>query len=71
MKKVIYEQILMKGGKEVARVAGMAPFTGVFTGRKEGAFSVSYNVRETLPDGITKEIAMENLKRNLNPYYKT
>ena len=65
MKKVIYEQILMKDGKEVARAPGMAPFTGVFTGRKAGKFSVSFNVRETLPDGITKEIAMENLHRNL------
>ena len=49
MKQVIYEQILIKDGKEVARAPGMAPFNGLFTARKEGAFSVSFNVRETIP----------------------
>lgn len=47
----------------------MAPFNGIFTARKEGAFSISYNVRETISGGPTKEIAMANLERNLDTYY--
>jgi len=70
MAKVIYEQILIKDGKEIGRAPGMAPFYGVFTGRKEGKFSVSYNVRETISPGKTKESLMSNLERNLDPHYK-
>ena len=46
---------MVKDGKVVAIAPGMAPFTGIFTGHKPGAFSISYNVREKLPEGPERD----------------
>ena len=46
---------MVKDGKEIALAPGMAPFTGIFTGHKSGVFSISYNVREKLPEGPERD----------------
>ena len=67
MKKLIYEQVMVKDGKEIAIAPGMAPFTGIFTGHKTGSFSISYNVREKLPEGPARDHEiMQNLHRMLD-----
>jgi len=40
---------MKKGGKVVAEATGIAGYYGIYTGRKPGIFSVSYNVRESTP----------------------
>jgi hypothetical protein len=46
MKQLVYEAILVKDGEEKARAPLIAGFYGAYTGQKQGAFSISYNVRE-------------------------
>ena len=47
MKKLVYEAVIIKDGAEVARAPLIAGFYGVYTGRKPGAFSLSFNARES------------------------
>ena len=61
---------MVKDGKQIAIAPGMAPFTGIFTGHKPGSFSISYNVREKLPEGPARDHEiMQNLSRMLDPGY--
>lgn len=64
MKQLLYEAILVFDGEEKARAPDFAGFYGFFTGRKEGAFSVSYNVRERAALDVQEELRA-NLMRNL------
>jgi len=47
MQKLVHYQDFKKGGSIVAEVTGIAGYYGVYTGRKPGLFSISYNVRES------------------------
>ena len=70
MKHLIYEQVMVKDGKQIAIAPGMAPFTGIFTGHKPGSFLISYNVREKLPEGPARDHEiMQNLSRMLDSGY--
>ena len=46
MKKLVYEQVLIKDGVVKARSPSIAGFYGAFTGQVSNGFSISYNVRE-------------------------
>ena len=52
MKKLVYDAILVKDGKEIAVSPLIAGYIGSYTGHKPDAWSVSYNVREStlVPD---------------------
>ena len=65
MKKLVYEQVLIKDGEVKARSPSIAGFYGAFTGQKNGAFSISYNVRER-KTGPNHEQIMSNLNNNLD-----
>lgn len=47
MKQLVYEAVYIKDGEERARAPSIAGYYGCYTGRKNGVFSVSYNVRRT------------------------
>ena len=64
MKTLVYDAIVYKDGVEVARAPSIAGFYGMYTVRKPGKFSLSFNVRETV-EVPTHESILENLYRNL------
>lgn len=47
MMKLVYNAKLIKGGQLKAEAPTIGGFYGVYTAHKTGAYSFSYNVRET------------------------
>ena len=68
MKTLVYTAILVKDGEERGRAPSVAGYYGAYTGHKSGHFSVSYNVRESVPFP-TIEMLLDNLSHTLDANY--
>jgi len=67
MKKLVYKAVFVQNGQIKATAPLIAGFYGAYTGSKSGAFSISYNVRETGSE-YTTEVILEQLERNLDSF---
>ena len=66
MKTLVYDAMVYKNGEKVGEAPSIAGFYGIFTARKTGKFSLSFNVRKS-DEGGTYDSIMCNLARNLDP----
>lgn len=66
MKQLVFDAITVKDGHAKVKAPSIAGFYGIYTGEKEGAFSISYNARER-DAGATPEILKQNLQYSLDP----
>lgn len=68
MKTLVYEAVMYKDGEYRANAPGIAGYYGAYTGHKPDSFSVSYNVRETVPYPST-DMILNNLEHSLSTDY--
>jgi len=68
MKTLVYEAVLYKDGEERGISPCIAGYYGSYTGHKPDSFSVSYNVRESVPVP-SEDTIRSNLQNTLNADY--